>query len=227
MNFDFRFFEDSLHRLRKLRFRGYDASPMLEAPRQMFPDLDLTMAPHLLSETGGSPVMSETEGSPPARVILTRSYARPRQAGRSVQQLEEALQNVLPRDYNQFLEAYDEALVTTRTYPIHLWSVDQIIREIAFWRDVDAFPLRFFRLGQYWDIYGLYLGLWQTVPNGADWRVVIASHSSRDDDLDLSVESECILAPSFHAWLKTLIETDGLPDPYKGIGPEGGFLDPV
>lgn len=225
MNFDFRFFEDSLHRLRKLRFRGYDASPMLEAPRQLFPDLDLGMAPRLLSEIGGSTVISETEGSPSERVILTRSYAR--QPGRSVGQLEKALQNGLPRDYRQFLEAYDEALITTRTYPIHLWSVDQIIREIAIWRDNDAFPLRFFRLGQYWDIYGLYFGLWQTMPSGSDWSVVIATHSNRDDDLDLSVESESILAPSFHAWLKTLIETDGLPDPYKEIGPEGGFLDPV
>lgn len=211
---DYRFFEDGLKLMRRLK--AYNAaSCLLDAPRQLFPENDFGMAPKVLEGTDEDDT----------QIILTRSYAR--KPGRGVVKLEEKLQNRLPEDFRLFHGIYDEALVTTRTYPLHLWNVDRIIREIEDWRDVDEFPLRFFRFGGYWDIYGLYFGLWQEKPNGSDWKVVIAADGERDDHLDCFVEAEYILGESFHAWLKSWIERDGLPDPYQEIGPEGGFLDPA
>lgn len=227
MNYDYTFFEQSLHKLRKLRSCVYDVSFLLDAPGRLFPDLDLGMAPRLLSETGGTPLDEITENyrHPPERVILTRSYAR--KPGRGVKLLEDDLRNMLPEDYRQFLETYDEALVTTRTYPIHLWNMDRIIEGIRFWRDIDCYPLRFIRIGEYWNLDSLYFGLWQSKIDSPDWCVVIAEWGNRDQDYDVEVSPEYILAPSFHSWLKKLIESDGLPDPYMEIGPDGGFLDPA
>lgn len=173
------------------------------------------MAPKLLSE----------DADHWGRTVLTRSYAR--KPGKGLEKLESLMHNRLPEDFLEFHRLYDEALVTTRTYPVHLWNEEMIIDEIKGWRDLYPYPLRFFRFAQYWDIYGLYFGLWQETEGGDDWRVVIASHSERDDDLDNAVGSEYILGPSFHDWLKDFIGRDGLPDPYKEIGPEGGFLDPA
>jgi hypothetical protein len=215
MKYDFGFFEESLHTLRRLRSYSIDKSYLLDAPGQVFPELETGMAPKVLE--GGE--------DDPSQVILVRSYAR--KPGKGLAKLEALLRNRLPDDFLGFHCLYDEALVTTRTYPIHLWNEETIIEEINGWRDLYPYPVRFFRFAQYWDIYGLYYGLWQETDGGDDWRVVICSHNQRDDDLDDFVEKECILCPSFHEWLKDLIARDGLPDPYKEIGPEGGFLDPA
>ncbi|HSJ02889.1 MAG TPA: SMI1/KNR4 family protein, partial [Verrucomicrobium sp.] len=197
---------------RRLKCGGPDVTCLMDAPARIFGD-ELGMAPRMLSENGWE------------RVILTRSYAR--KPGRGVARLEQKLQNKVPEDFRAFHEVYDEALVTTRTYPLHLWNVDRILSEVETWRDIDNFPLRLFRFAQYWDIYGLYFALWQENPKGDDWKVVIVSHGHRDDQLDEYVEPECIVGESFYAWLKSWIERDGLPDPFKEIGIEGGFLDPA
>ena len=214
MKHDYAFLEASLHKVRKLRAYSFDKSYLLDAPAQLFPEMDLAVAPRVLE--GG-----EDDDS---QVILTRSYAR--KPGRGVARLEQKLQNKVPEDFRAFHEAYDEALVTTRTYPLHLWNVDRILSEVETWRDIDNFPLRLFRFAQYWDIYGLYFALWQENPKGDDWKVVIVSHGHRDDQLDEYVEPEYILGESFHDWLKSWIERDGLPDTFKEIGTNGGFLDP-
>ncbi len=215
MKHDYEFFEETLHRLRRLRSYSIDKSHLLDAPGQVFPGMELGMSPRIV----------EGEGDDPSQVILTRSYAR--KPGKGLAKLEAVLQNKLPEDFLEFHRIYDEALLTTRTFPIHLWSEEKILDEIEGWRDLYPYPLRFFRFAQYWDIYGLYYGLWQENPDGNEWRVVICSHSQRDDDLDQDVEQEYVLARSFHDWLKDFIERDGIPDPYKEIGPEGGFLDPA
>jgi hypothetical protein len=213
MKHDYEFFEDILHRLRRLACGGPDVSSLTDAPGELFPEQDLGMAPKILKEQGWE------------RVILTRSYAR--KPGKGLARLEALMQNRLPEDFCEFHRLYDEALLTTRTFPIHLWSEEKMLEEIEGWRDLYPYPLRFFRFAQYWDIYGLYYGLWQENPDGNEWQVVICSHSQRDDDLDQDVEQEYVLARSFYDWLKDFIERDGIPDPYKEIGPEGGFLDPA
>jgi hypothetical protein len=215
MNYDYSFFDESINRLRRLACCVSDVTWLTDAPVRIFGD-DLGMAPRILSEVGGE------------RVILTRSYAR--KPGHGVEKLEAVLHNRLPIDFREFHELYDEALVTTRTYPIHLWSEKKILDGIENWRDLYPYPLRFFRFGEYWDRYELWFGLWQARPETDDWRVVITSYDNRDDHLDLirpEQFEESILARSFYDWLRSLIERDGLPDPYMGLGPEGGLLDPA
>jgi hypothetical protein len=169
-----------------------------------------------------APRVVEGSEDDPSQVILTRSYAR--KPGKGLGNLEKVLQNSLPEDFLQFHQLYDEALITTRTYPIHLWNEDQILSGIESWRDQYPYPLRFFRFGEYWDCRELWFGLWQVNPGTDDWRVIITSHDNRGDVLDWGREEEYILAPSFHEWLKNFIERDGLPDPYMT---DFGTLDPA
>lgn len=213
MKFEYTFFEESLHRLRRLTCGGPDVSCLIDAPQWLFPEQDFGMAPKILKEEGWE------------REILTRSYAR--KPGRELAALEKVLQNRLPGDFLEFHRLYDEALVTTRTYPIHLWSEERILKEIEMWRDLYSYPLRFFRFGEYWDRNELWFGLWQENPDINSWKVIITAYDNRDDHLDSGRSEEYVLATSFYEWLKSLIERDGLPDPYMDIGPEGGFLDPA
>lgn len=110
MKYDFGFFEESLHTLRRLRSYSIDKSYLLDAPGQVFPELETGMAPKVLE--GGE--------DDPSQVILVRSYAR--KPGKGLAKLEALLRNRLPDDFLEFHRLYDEALVSTRTYPIHLWN---------------------------------------------------------------------------------------------------------
>jgi hypothetical protein len=132
----------------------------------------------------------------------------------------------LPDDFLEFHQLYDEALLTTRTYPIHLWSEEKILEGIEDFRDLTDLPIRFFRFAEYWDQRELWYGLWLD-PGDATWKVAVADMSDRDQIYEENISEEYILSSSFRAWLKDFIRRDGLPDPYKGIGPEGGFLDPA
>lgn len=180
MKYDYEFFEESLNRLRRLRSNTLGSGYLLDAPEQLFPEQSFGIVPKLLEE----------DEDHWGRVVLARSYAR--KPGKGLAKLEALMQSRLPDDFLEFHRLYDEALLTTRTYPIHLWSEEKILEEIGGWRD--PYPIRFFRFAQYWDIYGLYYGLWQETEGGEDLRVVIVSHTERDDDLDDAVESEYILA---------------------------------
>lgn len=213
MKYNYQFFEESLHQLRRLACGGPDVTCLIDAPRQLFPDQDFGMAPKILKEEGWE------------RVILTRSYAR--KPGKGLAKLGTLMQNHLPEDFLEFHQLYDEALVTTRTLPIHLWSEEKILEEMKTWRDLYPYPLRFFRFGDYWDRNELWFGLWQSDPDINQWKVLITGYDNRDDHLDHGREDEYILAPSFYEWLKDFIARDGLPDPFMDIGAGGGVLDPA
>jgi hypothetical protein len=214
--FDYSFFEDSLHKLRKLRAYSIDKSYLLKAPAQIFPDLELGIAPKVLEGTDADS----------SQVILTKSFARKRP--QKLDRLEQKIKGSLPDDFRQFHEIYDEALIVTRTMPIKIFTESAILEEIEMWRDCFDKPLRFFRFGVYWYYGNRYFGLWKPNENSNEWSVVYTSHNHRDDDFDASdFDMEDIVSSSFYKWLKILIETDGIPDPLMEIGPEGGFLDPV
>jgi hypothetical protein len=66
MKYDYGFFEETLHHLRRLRSYSIEKSYLLDAPVQLFPGMELGMAPRVLE--GGE--------DDPSQVILTRSYAR-------------------------------------------------------------------------------------------------------------------------------------------------------
>jgi hypothetical protein len=212
--FDYSFFEDSLHRERKLRAYSIDKSPLLKAPRLLFSDMDLGDIPKVLEGTSDDP----------SQVILARSIARKRD--QKLDHLKYKIWNPLPDDFREFHEIYDEALIVTRTMPIHLWTEDDIIKNIDIWRDCFDHPIRFFRFGGYWD-YDLHFGLWKPDEN-SEWSVVITSNDNRDDIFETyDLGKEQLLSSSFYKWIHDLIKNDGIPDPYMGIGVEGGFLDPA
>jgi len=210
MKFDYGFFEESLHRLRRLRAYSIGNGYLMDAPHQIFPDLDLGMAPRILSE--------ESDGW----LILTRNYAR--KPGKGLLNLAKLLQNHLPEDFIEFHQIYNEALVTTRTHPIYLWNEEKIIDGFEHWRDLCPEPIRFIRFGEYWDRQSLYFGLWNRVPGSSEWEVSIAGSDDRDQIYEENIDDEYILGTSFHAWLKSFIERDGLPDPYMT---NFGTLDPA
>lgn len=189
-----------------------DKSYLLDAPSQIFPEMELGMAPRVLE--GGEDDASQ--------VILTRSYAR--KPGKGLQNLEKILQNQLPEDFLEFHQLYDEVFITTRTYPVFLWNEEKIIEEFELWRDLCPDPIRFIRFGEYWDRQSLYFGLWNQVPGSSEWRVAIAEWGDRDQIYEKDIADEYILGSSFHAWLKCFIERDGLPDPFMT---RFGTLDPA
>jgi hypothetical protein len=168
VKFDYSFFEDSLNNLRCLRAYSPDKSYLLEAPKRIFAEVDLGLAPQVM----------EGEEDDSSQIILTRSYARIS----NYKNLECVLKNSPPMDFEAFYRVCDEALVTTRTMPIHLWKIDHMIDRISNFRDVYDYPIRFFRFGEYWDMQSLQFGLWQSNPMVSEWSVVIVSTRHRDQD---------------------------------------------
>ncbi len=210
MKFDYSFFEESIHRMRKLRAHSIGNGYLVDAPHQVFPDLELGMAPQILSE------------EPDGWIVLTKSYAR--KPGKGLLKVEEVMQNTLPNDFLEFHQLYDEALITTRTYPIHLWNEDRILEEIELSRDESPQPYRLVRFGNYWDTSDLYFALWNVDPVRGTWEVVVASLDERDQIIECSMPPEAILGRPFHTWLKDFIERDGVPDPFMT---RFGTLDPA
>jgi hypothetical protein len=218
MSFDYTFFDESLRKVRRLRsvfaHQGiFDGAATIGSPEQ------LARAPHLIWEAG--------RGSEEV-VFDTTSYARI--PGTSLDKLSGFMQNQLPPDFQGFYQRYAETLVVTRSCPIHLWSEDKILEEVvestSLWNRKT--PIRFFRFGEYYDCRAQMFGLWQEKPGSEVWKVVVTDHYTRDDEFDLNdVEPILILGESFYEWLKSLIEKDGLPDPFFDLGEEGGYLDPV
>lgn len=183
MKYDYGFFEESLHTLRRLACGGPDVTCLIDAPRQVFPEQEFGIAPKILKEEGWE------------RVILTRSYAR--KPGKGLARLEALMRNRLPDDLLEFHRLYDEALLTTCTYPIHLWNERKILEGIEEFRDLTELPIRFFRFGEYWDRRELWFGLWLH-PTDATWKVAIADMSDRDQIYEENISEDYILAPSFY-----------------------------
>lgn len=212
MNSKYDLFEQSLQNLRRLRAYSLDKSYLLDAPFQIFPEMETDMIPRVVE--GGE--------DDPSQVILTKSYAR--KPGKGLSNLQKIVQRPLPQDFIDFSLLYDEALITTRTYPIYLWNEERILKGIETWRDLCQEPVRFFRFGEYWDRDSLYFGLWNKDPESSEWQVVIADWSDRDQIYEKHIADEYVLATSFHTWLVSLLERDGLPDPYMT---RFGTLDPA
>jgi hypothetical protein len=219
MIFDYSFFDDSLRKLRRLRSYTYPyyilrGAVEVGSPRQ------LEIAPKVIS-------MDVSEVSETA-VFDTTSYSK--EPGSNLRQLLDFLGNELPPDFLAFYKKYAEALVVTRSYPIHLWSEGKMIEEATTrWRLWNLQkPIRFFRFGEYFDCEAQQFGLWQEKVGSGIWRVVVTDIDSRDEEFDADeMDPVYIMGLSFYDWLKDLIDRDGLPDPFIEVSEKGGFLDPA
>lgn len=159
-------------------------------------------------------------------IETTSSYAR--MPGSDLAPLEAFLKNALPEDFTTFWGRYSEALVITRSFPIHLWPVQKMIDSMELMRKTERCPIRFFRFGEQWDAEAVEYGLWQHTPGKDDWWVVATSLEYNDDYFDdENLTDYTLLGYSFKSWLEDWIARDGLPDPLMRLGPDGGFLDPV
>lgn len=218
MSFDYTFFNQTLTRLRRLRSRISYPWYVLDAAKQIASSEDLEVAPKVIWTA------NDTSGE---TIFDTTSYAK--QPGSELRQLIEYLGQTPPEDFLAFHRLYAEALVVTRSYPIHLWSEAKIVEEASqWWRHSFVKPIRFFRFGGYFDREAQHFGLWQEHLGSGAWKVAVTSIDQRDEDYDQdNIDSVYIMGNSFYDWLRDLVERDGLPDPFIEVGEAGGFFDPA
>lgn len=129
--------------------------------------------------------------------------------GQSIQPLEASLKTKLPEDFVQFYEQFGESAIITRSEPILIYPLQQMIDDFEDDPDIDIEEGRFFRFARYQD--PLYLGL-RRDDQTDDWQVVICTYGLLYSEMIGPQGRGNVVAPSFYAWLKHLVETDGYPD---------------
>lgn len=97
--------------------------------------------------------------------------------GQSVQPLEASLKTKLPEDFVQFYEQFGETAIITRSEPILIYPLKQMIDDFEDDPDIDIEEGRFFRFARYQD--PLYLGL-RRDDQTDDWQVVICTYGYPD-----------------------------------------------
>lgn len=129
--------------------------------------------------------------------------------GQSLAELEESLHTKLPEDFAQFYEQFGECVIFTRSVPVRIYPLKQMIDDFEDDPDIDIKEGRFFRFARYQD--PLYLGLRQDDQTN-EWQVVICTYGLLYSEMIGPQGRGNVVAPSFYVWLKHLIETDGYPD---------------
>ena len=138
------------------------------------------------------------------------------------------LRNQIPESVKSFYAQFAETLLVTRSFPIHIWTVDKILDKMNDMRYKYPYPLRFFRFADYWDLNEAQFALWQPNPDNPQWIVITSSVGHIDDEYDeIGLSDYRKVGDSFESWLDDLIARDGLPDPFMKLDQEGGFLDPA
>ncbi len=219
MPFDYTFFQESLTKVRRLRSLVAHPGDIFNGAAAIGTPEQLERSPKLIWEAGGDSI---------EMVCDLTNYART--AGGGLERLGGFLGCQLPGDFLDFHRLYSEALIVTRSYPMHIWSEDRILREAAdnvLYRKRKR-PYRFFRIGEYYDHDAQMFGLWEENCGSGIWRVVVTDHYTHDSEYDRdNIEPVLVRGASFYQWLKWLVEKDGLPDPFFEVGEEGGYLDPA
>jgi len=123
--------------------------------------------------------------------------------------LETSLNTKLPDDFVQFYEQFGESAIITRSEPILIYPLQQMIDDFEDDPDIDIKEGRFFRFAHYQD--PLYLGL-RRDDQTDEWQVVICTYGLLYSEMIGPMGRGNVVAPSFYAWLKNLVETDGYPD---------------
>lgn len=129
--------------------------------------------------------------------------------GQSIAPLEASLRSKLPEDFVQFYERFGECVIFTRSEPISIYPLQQIVDDFEDDPDIDIEEGRFFRFARYQD--ALYLGLRRDDQTDV-WQVVICTYGLLYSEMIGPQGRGNVVAPSFDSWLRHLIETDGYPD---------------
>lgn len=140
---------------------------------------------------------------------IVRCHGAYFKGGQSVEPLEASLKTRLPEDFVQFYERFGESAIITRSEPILIYPLQQMIDDFEDDPDIDLEQGRFFRFARYQD--PLYLGL-RRDDRTDEWQVVICTYGLLYSEMIGPQGRGNVVAPSFYAWLKHLVETDGYPD---------------
>ena len=130
--------------------------------------------------------------------------------GESISALEAILRTPLPDDFKQFFEQFGECAIITRTEPVWIYSLQQMIDDFEDDPDVDYSEGRFFRFARF-NAHPCYLGLRKNEETER-WEVVFCTYGLLYSEMIGPQGRGNIVAPSFYDWLKNLIETNGCPD---------------
>ena len=124
--------------------------------------------------------------------------------------LEKSLRSKLPDDFKQFFEQFGECAIITRTEPVWIYSLQQMIDDFEDDPDVDYSEGRFFRFARF-NAHPCYLGLRKNEESDR-WEGVFCTYGLLYSEMIGPQGRGNIVAPSFYDWLKNLIETNGYPD---------------
>jgi hypothetical protein len=202
MNCDYSFFEETLTKVRRLRSKYCFPYYILRGAAETGSPEQLSVRPK---------VIWKSDTNEDETIVETSNYAT--RGGTSLDRLRAFLGNEPPHDFAEFYRHYSQALVVTRAFPTQLWDESKIVEEAEGWRLRKQRPIRFFRFGSYFDHPAQHFGLWQEKLGSDIWRVVVTDVETNDDEYDSdTVDPIYILGPSFHEWLKKLVESDGVDD---------------
>jgi hypothetical protein len=208
MNYDYSFFHEALLRPRRYR-SGWGAGLISVAKRDGF-----------LCLVGEPPVLERDDNG--STIELPSLFTCPELEGAC--ELVELLGQGLPEDFMDFHTKYGEVIVVTRIGPVRLFSWEEIIEQV---HDntvcsLGRKPKRVFRFGGICESDHEFYGLRQS--DEGNWEVIAACQQP-DEFLEgatdfgeyeyyKSQEVPKAIAPSFYDWLLSLIQNDGIAEPY-------------
>ncbi len=152
---------------------------------------------------------------------IVSGYGAYFEGGESIGLLEASIKAKLPEDFVQFYEQFGRSAIITRSEPIQIYSLKQMIDDFEDDPDIEIEEGRFFRFARYQD--PLYLGL-RRDDQTDEWQVVLCTYGLLYSEMISPEGREYVVAPSFYEWLKHLVETDGCPDEIYPRDPGAPYL---
>lgn len=215
MIYDYTFFEK--HAAKKMTFKGPMVGGALDgallsffrSKEEVFKYYEVIFEPEDLEEYFTVPSIVRSNGA----------YFK---GGQSITPLEASLKAKLPDDFVQFYERFGQAVIITRTMPILLYPLQQMIDDFEDDPDIEIEEGRFFRFAGYQD--PLYLGLRRNEETN-EWQVVICTCGLLYSEMIGPQGRGNVVAPSFYEWLKHLVETNGYPDEIYPRDPDAPYLN--
>ncbi len=215
---DYSFFEAALHSKRRLREYYGNLPAFMDDEMERF---NLGIQPVTVGDFGD------------CRVIEATSCAQT--PGMGVKAIETILHQPLPDDFRDFYTLFAEAVIVTRSRPLHLWPVSKIVSTLGLysWEIQDEEARRSFRFGAYLDDETRQFALGQHPGSTEKWSVLRTNIEESDKECANSFAGNpghFSLGDSFRGWLAKFIASDGMNDVFlaeHSCSPGGAAYDPV
>jgi hypothetical protein len=202
MTFDYKFFV--AHMRKKWTFSGWNLAAVIEGELMMFfKDPDQT-------ENGFEIVFNSRSILNPNVEDVVRCFGAYSKGGQDIAPLETSLKTNVPLDFREFFEQFGECLIITRGFPVKILPLLEMVTLFEDDPDIQIEEGRFFRFASF-EGMGYHLGL-RRDDHTNEWQVVLCNYGLLYSEMIGPQGRECVVASSFYAWLKQLIETNGYPD---------------